>query len=62
MADKPSKTSGPVLRFRKTDDLTCGEGEVEDLLSDGESTETEPVKKVKRAKRDAKRPGSSRRA
>lgn len=62
MTDKPSKTSGPAVRLRQTDDLTCSEGQVEELLSDGESTEVEPAKQDKPVKRNAKKPGSSRRS
>ncbi len=38
MADKRSASSRERLSKRKVGNLTCNEGEVEDLLSEGEST------------------------
>lgn len=40
----------------KPDDLTCSEGQIEDLLSEGESTEVEHLKKPRAQKSSPKPP------
>lgn len=47
-ADKAVKKISPAVPMRDSDDLTCNEGQVEDLLSQGESSEQERPKKPKR--------------
>ena len=52
---------GVVSRFHgdstaNSDGLTCSEGQVEDLLSEGESTEIEPTKTAQIRKAAAKKP------
>lgn len=46
--EKEVKKINPVVPMRDSDDLTCNEGQVEDLLSQGESAEVERPKKPKR--------------
>lgn len=46
--EKAIKKSQPVAPTRDSDDLTCNEGQMEDLLSQGESAEVERPKKPKR--------------
>jgi hypothetical protein len=40
----------------KRDDLTCSEGQIEDLLSEGESTEVERLKRPRAQKPSPKPP------
>lgn len=42
----------------KRDDLTCSEGQIEDLLSEGESTEVERLKKPRAQKPSPKPPAA----
>lgn len=46
--EKTAKKIDPVMPIRDSDDLTCNEGQVEDLLSQGESSEADRPKKPKR--------------
>jgi hypothetical protein len=41
MTDKVQKDSAPSAPAHDSADLTCSEGQVEDLLSEGESTEVD---------------------
>lgn len=45
MKSKTSKTTPALSRTLQVDELTCSEGQVEDVLSEGESTEVEARKK-----------------
>ena len=53
-------TKPPRVRVPKRDaeDLTCSEGQVEDLLSEGESTETDGVEDGRSEKRTQPNPSS----
>lgn len=42
----------------KSDDLTCSEGQIEDLLSEGESTKVERLKKPRVQKSSPKPPST----
>jgi hypothetical protein len=42
----------------KRDDLTCSEGQIEDLLSEGESTEVERLKRPRAQKPSPKPPAA----
>ena len=46
--EKARKNGNPAVPMRDSEDLTCNEGEVEDLLSQGESSEADRPKKSKR--------------
>lgn len=41
MTNNVRKDSGPIVPAHDSADLTCSEGQVEDLLSEGESTEVD---------------------
>lgn len=41
MTDKARKDSNPCAPVHDSADLTCSEGQVEDLFSEGESTEVD---------------------
>jgi len=45
---KVGKNGNPAAPMRDSEDLTCNEGQVEDLLSQGESAEADRPKKPKR--------------
>lgn len=47
MMDKTPKTGSSAFSVQDREDLTCSEGQVEDLLSEGESTEVEGAPKRK---------------
>lgn len=51
----PQETGGGAA---KRDDLTCSEGQVEDLLSEGESTEVERIKRPRAQKPSPKPPAA----
>ncbi|MGA6826085.1 hypothetical protein ACO9S2_00590 [Nitrospira sp. NS4] len=46
--EKVRKKVDPAAPVRDSEDLTCNEGQVEDLLSQGESAEADRPKKPKR--------------
>jgi hypothetical protein len=51
----PQATGGGAV---KRDDLTCSEGQIEDLLSEGESTEVERLKRPRAQKPSPKPPAA----
>lgn len=57
--ERTNKGHGPQAAGRgagKPDDLTCSEGQIEDLLSEGESTKAERLKKPRAQKPSSKPP------
>lgn len=56
MTNNVRKDSGPIVPAHDSADLTCSEGQVEDLLSEGESTEVDGEQDQGSDKRATRKP------